>query len=57
MGSDTRFDASASYLRAPRFAWPALVLALAFGAVEWLALARSRGADRIAAFRHALRHR
>jgi hypothetical protein len=57
MGSDTGLDAPPSGLRAPRFAWPALALALAFGAVEWVALARSRGADRIAAFRRALRHR
>jgi len=47
MRYDTRLDAPTS-LRSVRIAWPALVLALAYGAFEWLALARARGADRLA---------
>ena len=38
-------------------AWPALVAALAFGVVEWLALSRSRALDRAAAWRLALTRR
>lgn len=37
----------------PRAAWPALLCALAFGAVEWLALARSRARDRLLATRRS----
>lgn len=36
--------------------WPVLLAALAFGAVEWLALWRSRAADRRHKTGHALRH-
>lgn len=46
---------SARPLPLPRAAWPALLCALAFGAVEWLALARSRMGDRLLALRQALR--
>lgn len=38
-------------------AWPMLLAVLAYGAVEWLALWRSRAADRRRKTGHALRHR
>ena len=47
-------------VRSPRpafAAWPALVAALAYGLVEWLALSRSRAIDNLAAWRRTLSRR
>jgi hypothetical protein len=57
MMSHSRMKTASLSMRAPRFAWPALALALAYGVVEWIALARSRGADRLDATWRRLRLR
>jgi len=44
-------------MRSTLAAWPALFAALAYGAVEWLALSRSRTGDALVAWRRALSRR
>lgn len=57
MRSDSPIETSRPRQRVARFAWPALAIALAVGVVEWVALVRSRGADRMAGAWRSLTHR
>ena len=41
-------------LRSASLAWPAMCAAVAYGVVEWLALSRSRAADRLLGWRRSI---